>query len=331
MPSAVLPGAALRVMRTAAGWRALRLALLVGGLFLLGVVCGERAQAAEGGPSVPDAVGRVLDVVPVELAQASPAAEAPPAAPDSRPGRAAGPAVRDVLRPVTGHVVRTVTDGVVRPVGDVVGAVTEELGAAVPAEVPPLEALPQPSPSLPPVPSSPPLSTLPDVSGLPDGRDPDGSGLPGLPVRPVPGDQQPDPATAPPTTPDAGAGADATEADSTDSRAASDGPADAATVAVAYGPGLDGDGETRFTAHDDPRGVTSGHTVHTPARQAPAGDADGALGTGAGADGGAPRHGDAHAIAPHHQVPVRLVPGAVAHADAPEPRERYRDIPVSPA
>ncbi|MCG8966568.1 hypothetical protein JRC61_12625 [Streptomyces sp. CL12-4] len=329
MPSAALPGAALRVMRTAAGWRALRLALLVGGLFLLGVVCGERAQAAEGVPSVPDAVGRVLDVVPVELAQASSAAEVPPAAPDSRPGRAAGPAVGDVLRPVTGHVVRTVTDGVVRPVGDVVGAVTEELGAAVPAEVPPLEALPQPSPSLPPVPSSP-LSTLPDVSGLPGGPD-----LPDLPVRPIPGDQEPDrataPPTAPPTAPDAGAGADAGEADSTDTRAASDGPADAATVAVAYGPGLDRDGETRFTAHDDARGVTSGPTVHTPAHQAPAGGADGALGTGAGADGGAPRHGDAHAIAPHHQVPVRLVPGAVAHADAPEPRERYRDIPVSPA
>ncbi|MYR40742.1 hypothetical protein GTW67_01600, partial [Streptomyces sp. SID5910] len=53
--------------------------------------------------------------------------------------------------------------------------------------------------------------------------------------------------------------------------------------------------------------------------------------TGTGTDGGAPRHGDAHAIAPHHLVPVRLVPGAVVHADAPEPQERYRDIPVSPA
>ncbi|MEU6103153.1 hypothetical protein [Streptomyces flaveolus] len=312
------------MMRTAAGWRALRLALLVGGLFLLGVVCGERAQAAESVPPVPDSLGRVLDVVPVELAQASPAAEAPPAAPDSRPGRAAGPAVRDVLRPVTGHLVRTVTDGVVRPVGDVVGAVTEELGAAVPAEVPPLEALPQPAPSLPPVPSVPPLSTLPDVSGLPDGSD-----LPELPVRLVPGDLEPDPATAPPTA--SHADADATEADSTDARAASGDPADAATVAVAYGPGLDGDDGTRFTAPDDARGVTSGPAVHTPAHQAPTGDADGALGAGAGADGGAPRHGDAHAIAPHHQVPVRLVPGAVAHADAPEPRERYRDIPVSPA
>ncbi|GGQ53562.1 hypothetical protein [Streptomyces flaveolus] len=318
MPSAALPGAALRVMRTAAGWRALRLALLVGGLFLLGVVCGERAQAAEGVPSVPEAVGRMPAIVPVELAQASPAVEVPPA----------GPAVRDVLRPVTGHVVRTVTDVVVRPVGDVVAAVTEELGAAVPAEVPPLEALPQPSPSLPPVPSSPPLSTLPDVSGLPDGPD-----LPEPPVRLIPGDQEPDPATAPPTTPDADADADAgvTEADGADARDASDGPADAAIVTVAYGPGLDGDDGTRFTAHDDARDVTSGPTVHSPAHQAPTGGADGALGAGAGADGGAPRHGDAHAIAPHHQVPVRLVPGAVAHADVPEPRERYRDIPVSPA
>ncbi|MER7716657.1 hypothetical protein ABTX99_06840 [Streptomyces flaveolus] len=327
MPSAALPGAALRVMRTAAGWRALRLALLVGGLFLLGVVCGERAQAAEGVPSVPDVVGRVPAVVPDRLAQAS------PAAPDSRSGRAAGTAVRDVLRPVTGHVVRTVTDAVVRPVGDVVGAVTEKLGAAVPAEVPPLDALPQPSPSLPTVPSSPP-STLPDVSGLPDGPD-----LPELPVRLIPGDQEPDPATAPPATPDADAAPDpdATEADSPDAPSASDGPsasdapADAATVTDAYGPGLHEDDGTPFTAHDDAGGATSGPAVHTPTHQAPTGGADGALGAGAGADGGAPRHGDAHAIAPHHQVPVRLVPGAVAHADAPEPRERYRDIPVSPA
>ena len=45
---AVLPGAALRVMRTAAGRRALQVALLVGGLFVLGFLCGEQAQAADG-------------------------------------------------------------------------------------------------------------------------------------------------------------------------------------------------------------------------------------------------------------------------------------------
>ncbi|MFF4572347.1 hypothetical protein [Streptomyces sp. NPDC001410] len=50
-------GTAVRVLRTAAGRRALQLALLVGGLFLLGFLCGEQAQAAERTP--------VTSVVPV--------------------------------------------------------------------------------------------------------------------------------------------------------------------------------------------------------------------------------------------------------------------------
>ncbi|MGW1614145.1 hypothetical protein ACWCQZ_32860 [Streptomyces sp. NPDC002285] len=45
---ATLPGAALRVLRTAAGWRALQLALLVGGVLAIGLLCGERAYAADG-------------------------------------------------------------------------------------------------------------------------------------------------------------------------------------------------------------------------------------------------------------------------------------------
>ncbi|MFF8940988.1 hypothetical protein ACF1A5_01690 [Streptomyces sp. NPDC014864] len=44
--------AALRVMRTAAGRRALRLGLLVGALFALGFLCGEQAHAADGTPAV---------------------------------------------------------------------------------------------------------------------------------------------------------------------------------------------------------------------------------------------------------------------------------------
>ncbi|MYR41371.1 hypothetical protein, partial [Streptomyces sp. SID5910] len=271
MSSAALPGAALRVMRTAAGWRALRLALLVGGLFLLGVVCGERAQAAEGVPAVPDAVGRVLGAVPVERALAAPAAETPSAAPESRPGRAAVPALLDAplpvtpddLRPVTDGVVRTVTDGVLRPVGGVVGTVTEELGEAVGVEVPPLEALPLPSsPSLPTVPSSPPTSTLPDTSGLPDGSDvSDGSGLPDLtdptdpPVQQIPGDQEPGSVTAP----------DAEAGEAAHARASSDGPATSGPADVAYGPGLDGDGGT--PAHDDARGVPAGPPAHAPAHR----------------------------------------------------------------
>ncbi|MFD3585020.1 hypothetical protein [Streptomyces sp. NPDC058683] len=50
---AVVPGSAARVSRTAAGRRALQLALLAGGLLALGLLCGGRAQAAEGTPSAP--------------------------------------------------------------------------------------------------------------------------------------------------------------------------------------------------------------------------------------------------------------------------------------
>ncbi|MFJ8197767.1 hypothetical protein [Streptomyces sp. NPDC096152] len=49
---AALSVAALRVMRTAAGRRALRLGLLVGALFALGFLCGEQAHAADGTPAV---------------------------------------------------------------------------------------------------------------------------------------------------------------------------------------------------------------------------------------------------------------------------------------
>ncbi|MFJ3333747.1 hypothetical protein [Streptomyces sp. NPDC086766] len=49
---AALSVAALRVMRTAAARRALRLGLLVGALFALGFLCGEQAHAADGTPEV---------------------------------------------------------------------------------------------------------------------------------------------------------------------------------------------------------------------------------------------------------------------------------------
>ncbi|MFF8473267.1 hypothetical protein [Streptomyces sp. NPDC015414] len=46
-------GTAVRTLRTAAGRRALQLALLLGGLLALGFLCGEQAHAAEGTPAVP--------------------------------------------------------------------------------------------------------------------------------------------------------------------------------------------------------------------------------------------------------------------------------------
>ncbi|NEA62317.1 hypothetical protein [Streptomyces sp. SID12488] len=58
---AALFAAVLRVTRTAAGRRALRVAVLVGGLFGFGFLCGERAHAAEDAPLVRVDVVRPVD------------------------------------------------------------------------------------------------------------------------------------------------------------------------------------------------------------------------------------------------------------------------------
>ncbi|MFE1313594.1 hypothetical protein [Streptomyces sp. NPDC058755] len=118
-------GTAVRVLRTAAGRRALQLALLVGGLFLLGFLCGEQAQAAERTPVTP-----VTSVVPV-----------------------------------TGHedTVRTVTERVVTPVRKVVRTTSQALEETR-AQARALPATPSvPLPRLPEVPevSVPPVYPLP--------------------------------------------------------------------------------------------------------------------------------------------------------------------------
>jgi hypothetical protein len=306
--SAALPGAALRVMRTAAGRRALHVALLVGGLFVLGVLCGERAQAADGASSLKDTVGQVLDAP----------AKSPVGARESTVPRGSGP-VQDAeqnRRPLPGNVVRAVEDGVVRPVGDAVEKVTEGLGAVARAEVPPLEALPAPpsAPSLPSLPSSPPLPALPDPSGLTD-----------LPGRLDPVDAGPRPAPSA-TTP--GTSSDAADASGVPGPRASDGAGGAAHDA--YGPAPGHGGVSATVRADDHRAVPA-PLEHAPAHQAPGSDPDGALGAASGADHGTPRQGDAHAVALHHRIAFRLVPGALVRADAAETRDRYRDIPVSPA
>ncbi|WJV46705.1 hypothetical protein [Streptomyces flavofungini] len=63
MVSAVVqPGTAARLVRAAVGRRALRVLVLLAGLVVLGLVCGERARAAEGGDAsdVTDAVREVV-------------------------------------------------------------------------------------------------------------------------------------------------------------------------------------------------------------------------------------------------------------------------------
>ncbi|MEU1407402.1 hypothetical protein ABZ471_34525 [Streptomyces sp. NPDC005728] len=130
------------MLRTAAGRRALQLALLVGGLFVLGFLCGEQAHAAEGTP----------------------------VAPVISPGPAA----------TQGNGVPTVTERVVTPVGDVVQTASDALGETR-AEAPKFPTLPAaPSVPLPELPGAAelPVHPLPTPGTPAPGQDRHGSAAP---------------------------------------------------------------------------------------------------------------------------------------------------------
>ncbi|QUW80093.1 hypothetical protein SMIR_13975 [Streptomyces mirabilis] len=295
-PAAELPfaGAALRLTRTAAGRRALQLALLVAGLFALGLLCGERAHAADGTdglvPTVPasSSVRVVKPAAPLPVAHS--AAQAVTHVTDTV-AQVGGTVTRvtDTVR----HVVRPAADSVVRPVGDLVETVTGELGQAPPKSLPPLPSLPS-------------RSSLPS---LPE--------LPGPPALQGAGGQVPSAGSGPHQS---GAGA-VTSSSHAVVRHADPGP-----VGPAYhGPtrlGTDTDGVAVSGEH---RGVAPG-----PDRQAPPGDPTGALGGQSAVDNGTPRHGDPQAVTPSHRAPLRLVPGVPAAVTAAGIRDRHRDIPVFP-
>ncbi|MFI1045640.1 hypothetical protein ACH4U3_07420 [Streptomyces griseoruber] len=164
----VLPGVVQRVLREAAGRRALRLALLVGGLIALGFLCGGQAQAAEGTPTA---------VTEVTAALSGPVRTSAPV-----------PATDPVPVPVPVPVVHV--ERVLRPVREVVTAVTEQVAQAS-AELP----LPTDLPALPDLP----LPELPDLTELPDVSEP-----PSLPVQnlPVPVTQAPAPDSPVASSPD---------------------------------------------------------------------------------------------------------------------------------
>ncbi|MFC7265839.1 hypothetical protein [Streptomyces lutosisoli] len=187
--SAALPGAALRVMRTAAGRRALQVVLLVGGLFALGFLCGEQAHAADG--VVPTTPAQVVGSVKSAVGQTG------------EPGSAAPKAVTDTARrigrPVGDLVVPQAADSVVRPVGDLVKTVTGGLAEAPPEVLPSLPGLPAlpgagaPTSPAPPAASAPqpssavteqPSATVardagrrPDISATPAAYGPSGPGV----------------------------------------------------------------------------------------------------------------------------------------------------------
>ncbi|GAB2861280.1 hypothetical protein GCM10027074_30550 [Streptomyces deserti] len=396
--SAALSGAAARVMRAAAGRRALQVVLLVGGVLTLGLLCGEQAHAVDGTPSAQtpasvsaagsapgsgsgsdsadgvrsltrSSVGRVVNdsakhvgypstgtaesgerrsttsvepTTSLEPAATHGSDAAPDALPASQgaaqhasqgsPGGALTAEPRPRTAPGHGQVLRPVTERVVRPVGDLVGTVADG-----PAEVPPLPHLPElpvlPTPPDSDSPSLPSLPTLPGFPGLPGDSAP--PGLPGLPAPPgLPGVPTPPGHTLPAPVLDAPQPGSATGPSVQES--ASGGRAGAAE-AVVHGPGYDRagtdtavpGGEHRAApARQAPARHAPASAPHTPA---PTGDPDGALGHRSAVDNGGSRYGDAHAVTLNHRAPLRLVPGAAARTDAAETRDRYRDIPVSPA
>ncbi|WP_158681097.1 hypothetical protein [Streptomyces viridochromogenes] len=182
--SAALPGAALRMLRTAAGRRALQVVLLVGGVLVIGLLCGERASAAEGVRGLTDsAVGRV---VTDQRSPARPDAHAPI-------GRRGPADVRPVSeRAGRGHSLEAVGQRGVRVVGDAGEAAGRGLGEArtkepsspSPSQLP--EPPTRPAPSDPPPPNVPVLSdppVPPKLPALPDPQVlPDPPVLPELPV-----------------------------------------------------------------------------------------------------------------------------------------------------
>ncbi|MET9114358.1 hypothetical protein ABZX38_09170 [Streptomyces longwoodensis] len=321
----------------------MRLVLLVGGLFALGLLFGGQAQAAE---STPDTGSRAV-AGPVSSG-ADPAEET---ASSAHPTAAATAAPADpaaaAATPPAGQVVRIVGEGVVRPVGHVVRSVTEGLGQ-VQAQVPPVSSLPSlPAlPSLPSLPSLPALPSLPSLPWLPSlPTEPTVPGLPQVPGPPDGSEGSEPPVTTLPAPVDELPQQGATPVTSApQGHAPEQGRATATTPATApVGPR-----PARGTScgpWDAPRQSTDDRSAHgvahhggvrpspgAPAQHAPGGGpSDGVLGNAPAMDNGAPRHGDAHAVTPHHPVLPRLVAGGAVGAEATETRDRYRDIPVFPA
>ncbi|MDX3635451.1 hypothetical protein OG920_28155 [Streptomyces europaeiscabiei] len=127
--TAALPGAgaALRVVRGTAGRCLVRVALLVGGLFVLGVLCGARASATEGAPTPPPLPAAVTAAVTEVTGTAGYARP-----PTDEPAVARHMVQRHTVRPVTERVVRPVTDRIARPVAeDVVQSVADPVSRPV--------------------------------------------------------------------------------------------------------------------------------------------------------------------------------------------------------
>ncbi|WP_217176881.1 hypothetical protein [Streptomyces sp. AC495_CC817] len=368
-PATVLPGAGgvLRVLRGAAGCRLVRVALLVGGLFVLGVVCGERASAADGAPTSPSPsllTAVTQDVVrPVVERRVRPVAEA--AVPVT--GTAVKPAAKHAARTVAEHVSRPVTEHVVRPaprpraeraarpvtdrlvrsatgraaegvtgtvlepvVGDVLRPVTESVVRPVTegVVVPVGDLVESVTGGLGGVTSQLPPVALPPLPGVPGL--PEVPPLPGLPEwNTLPVESLP----AGDVPQESGPKEPENPAPASDGGAGHDGRGATGPASVTYGPkavggGTDAAPTPRRTAGDlDAEGSPG---VRVPTHHDPDGVPTGALGRHSALDNGGPRHAEPHAVAALDPAPLSLVPGALADDTPGGTRDRHRDIPEFP-
>ncbi|MDX3641241.1 hypothetical protein P1P70_17810 [Streptomyces sp. MB09-02B] len=318
-------GAVLRVARGAAGCRPVRVALLVGGLFVLGVLCGERASAADGAPTSPPLLATVTQHVAGPAAErvvrpVTEAREATEVAVQPVIERVSRPVTEDVVRPVTEvtevteSVVRPVTESVVQPVaesvvvpvGDLVESVTDGLGG-VTSQLPPVSL-----PSLPGVPGLPELPELPGGTTLPV------ESLP-APAGAVPQESGPTEADRPGPVSDGAGGRDVGRA--------------TGSASVAYGPKVVAGGPAvvrvpASAAADEDGG--GGPGVRVAAQQNPDGLPTGTLGRHSAVDNHGPRHAEPHAVAALEPSPLSLVAGAFVADVAGGTRDRYRDVPEFP-
>ncbi|GGO53620.1 hypothetical protein GCM10012286_61490 [Streptomyces lasiicapitis] len=322
--AAVQPRVVARFVRAAAGRRALRVLVLLAGLVVIGLVCGERARAADGGAAATDVVRSVVGGVPGTSGASR--------APDAAESDVAESDVADVGEPAAKSGARPVVERVARPARGVVDGAARAVDEVRSGELPDVRS-----------------RALPDVRRvLPEaGRVlPEPQELLPEPARPGAGAGRGDEGGAGATTPVPPAVEDGGEGKGDkDGKRNRDGRGDRSVGdsrggrAAAYGPGLDssyphggwtppsgdGSGERARDAVQD--GAAFGEHGTGGRGQGPMPGRPGGCVSGQSAgDGSSQRHAEQCAAGFGGRGEVRLAAGACASAGADPVRERHRDV-----